>query len=167
MKTTTPIPLPTLHSNGALSSKERECKWWPDPELTQKDVGHLDGQLARVGDNAEARIKAIHNSNHKWVDAARYYLKDFIVPTNLSNAGSRPARNIEGLISAALTRIRDDNVVYQSIPGMDKGTIERLNLGHRDVLAAVALLGRLDRSYGMDTSIFDQDAFAATKKEEA
>lgn len=167
MTINTPPPLPTLHANGALSSTERECKWWPDPQVSQKDVQHLDAQLERAGDSQDNKLKAIAGVNHKWVKAARYFLKDFILPTNLSNAGSRPTTNNEGLISAALTRIRDDIVVYQSISGIDEGTSERLNLGHRDVLAAVALLGRLDRTVGTELSVFDPKTFAPPKDKKA
>ncbi len=143
---TTSIPIPKLHSSGAVHSETKECKWWPEPEGVAKAIEEIENPRGDRHRRDEHQRLQVGELNGRWVDAAQRFLTYYVSPTERRN--STRGVGIDGIMSAALTRIRDDNVVQNSISGLDEGTLAGLNLSHRDVLAAVALLSRLDRTTG-------------------
>ncbi len=146
MSSATPI-LPKMNTHGVPVAQDRSVRWWPRELDTAKQLNNLE-TASELNENKADHIReaAIKELNGHWVRGAREFLTNYIVSTDQSRMGNRFVRSDEGLISDALTRIRDDQVVQQSIPGIDEGTLRGLNLNHRDVLAAVALLSRVDHS---------------------
>lgn len=121
------LPMPRIDARGAAVAPEGEsCTWWP---------------TGRVGMKDEPAVV-----NGAWRDAALDMLVAFTRPDETLNAST--ARHPHAHVSAALRQVRDDRVVWDSLPQVDTKMREGLELLHRDVLAAVAVVSALD--FGTD-----------------
>ncbi len=140
-------PLPKLHPAGAPVATHQEAKWWPlNNGWTQDGLQKMSNpQATEFHSEDQIRQAGVTRTNDVWVKAARAFLTNYITPVDDQRLALR-SRGDDSLISAALTRIRDDKVVQASIVGIDQGTARGLDSSHRDVLSAVALLTRLDRT---------------------
>jgi hypothetical protein len=134
-------PLPQLHSTGMLVSDEKQAEWWPEVSHQEAALQSLDDPRAKAGS-----VNPVQDMNGTWVRSAADFLVTFVTPVAQGSYSHRRGNlNTRGVISLALERIRDDNVIENTLDGLDPDTRAGINVGHQDVLAAVALLARVNR----------------------
>ncbi|MEQ8279164.1 MAG: hypothetical protein RMA76_17165 [Deltaproteobacteria bacterium] len=154
----TPPPLPKMLENGALVASEKECPWWPEPLHVAHAVEVIEGRTVHRGSNHRPGEQGVNQLNSEWVGGARNHLLNYVIPfSSGSHSTNRSASHGNtGLVSAALTRLRDDQVVHQSLP-LTEAMEDGLARDQRDVMAAVALLVAVDER--TRTTTFYPDTF--------
>ena len=158
-------PLPKINTSGALVAPSKLAAWWPEPDQQSKRLEGLDklpkaGVVRQTNLNrrnqppldaeqllAQQKPGRVQTHNQQWVYAATEFLIGYVVATDVSTGrtGRQTSRSRQGLVSEALTRLRDDRVVQGSL-GLSEGMQGGLEVHHRDVLSAVELLVRVDET---------------------